>query len=1153
MRFCGNCGTHLSEARAAETQETQLDPEQQPLETLMGSDLLERFRAAGLEASGQRRNVTVLFVDLTGYTPLTEKLEPDVLYELMQKFIRVLANDVYKYDGMVDKLTGDGLMALFGAPLAYENNAERAVRSAFDMIEDTKLLSLEFREQLQGIELGVHCGINNGTVIVGGIGSNHLMNYTAIGDTVNIAHRLEEVSQAGQVLVSENIFRRVQPLFDFHKPQSMNLKGIADPVTVYEVIGPKANPGSTRGLQELGSHYIGHESEIRQIDAVLRQLVNEQQGGLILVTGEAGIGKSRLMREVQKRFSSNDLQLMEGHTLTYRKSIPYWIFQDMFRNFWQLKQFGGELRHEVLRSTIEELLPDDVDNVLPYLEYIMGMEISDERVKRTLGLLEAEQLQLRIFLAVRRILVTLSHRKPLMLVLDDLHWADESSLELMNFLVDAVNQEPILIYGISRPFEGGSVQKIRKHAEQVLTHERMLVIELKPLAIPETEQLFNSLLSMQDFPVQFRQQIVQRSAGMPLYMEEILRMLIEDNVILFDDDIWKMNKDAQVDSLGVPDTLQALILTRFDRLNLTQRHVIQAASVIGNPFSVNILEKMLPRLTRRVILDTLNYLTHHEFIEPMVYGLSRRYRFRHGLVADAIYSTLLVRERKSMHQLVAEAIESLNPDHLDDQIEMLAHHYSRSYQEDRALHYLVLAGKKAMHDFANEQARQHFVTALSMLSKVGYTTQQAYDIQTGLGDILVVIGEYPAARRHYATALEIVLEDGTAPWLQQQSSLHRRIATTFERQGDYEKALGRLQAAEMALKELSSENAVEFASIYNDIGWIHFRRGNVDQAESIMKRALDLVRDIDAQQVVASIYNRLGGIYFIKGELDQSSYYTRLSLELREQMGEVALAARSYNNLGLIAWKRGQLNDAMENFQKCFDTQKELGDIEVLIELNTNLGLLQMEFGRPQEAERYMLEAIEMAKRVGHSHHLSTCYVHLAQLYLQMDDFQRALEFGEIAAKQIERMGGSEFKIALQVHTGMAQLGLGNLEVAKHSSREALKLLRAQDENQVGLDDRAVIFQLLGKIAQAEGQNDRARYYYERGYQMLEKANRPLPAARILLVIVALLIDEKNLSEASRQLTKAELTFISHHSRFELGEVEELRARIAKTRETGSI
>ena len=1142
MRYCGNCGTPLTDFDEPATRKVK---KVGPIQKNMGTGLLERFREAGQEATGQRRNVTVLFVDLTSYTPLAESLEPDVLYEVMQKYIRVLADSVHNFDGMVDKLTGDGLMALFGAPMAYENNAERAIRAALEMQESVDLLNLEFREQLEGHELSVHMGINNGTVVVGGVGNERIMNYTAIGDTVNIAARLEEVSKAGEILVNETIFRRTQPLFEFRDPKLMKLKGIKEPLNIYQVSGYKANPGSTRGLKELGEKYVGHTKELQQISSMVSFLQSEKIGSLLLVTGEAGVGKSRMMREIQSQLDEENVTMMIGHTLTYRKSIPYWIFQDVFRNYWQLKQFGGEIRHEVMISVVEELMGKETEQILPYLEYFMGMNISDAHVANAIEHLDGEQLRLRIFLMVRKLLVKISHIKPVVLVLDDLHWADEGSLDLINFLIDAVESEPLMIYSISRPYEGGAVERIRSHAERVLSPQRSLFIDLKPLELSETNQLFEIMLSMKDFPREFRDQIIQRSAGLPLYMEEILRMLIEDNVIYFKDDIWTMNPSAKLDVIGVPETLQGLILARFDRLNLTQRQVIQSAAVIGNPFDVNVLDKMLTKYSRKEVVETLNFLTQHDFIEPQAYGLSRRYRFRHGLVSDAIYSTLLGKERKNLHQRVAEAIEELSKGRRDEQVEILAHHYSRSYQLDKALNYLVIAGKKAMRDYANEQARQHFVTALGMLTKIGYTTGQAFDIQTGLGDILVVNGEYPAARRHYSTALEIVLEDGTPEWLQQQSTLHRKIATTFERQGDYEKALARLQAAEMVLTESAQGNQTELASIYNDIGWTHFRRGNVDIAQKHLMNALEIVMDSDEYQVIASVYNRLGGIYFTKGDMDNADFYTRQSLELREKMGELALAARSYNNLGLIAWKRGRLQEAMGYFEQSFETQKELGDIEVLIELNTNLGFLQMEYGRPEQAERYILEAIEMARKVGHSHHLSTCYVHLTELYLQMSSFEKALEYREKAAQEIERIGGNEFKVTLQVQAGLANLGFGNKEEARAASKEALRLLKVYEESaQVGLDDQAGIFQLLGRIAQEEGQLDRARYYYQRGIELLQKSNRPLPAARMMVHIVEMLVVEKNTAEARKWLREAEQVFSTYRSFHELEALQELAKTI---------
>ncbi|MBN2047526.1 MAG: tetratricopeptide repeat protein [Anaerolineaceae bacterium] len=1142
MRYCGACGTLLS---------TAAPPDQSPglseqLGTMMGSDLLERFRQAGLEASGQRRNVTVLFVDLSGFTPLSESLEPDVLYELVQKFIRVLADDVYKYEGMVDKLTGDGLMALFGAPIAYENNTERAMRAALDMLEDVRRLSLQLSEELNGHELHIHVGINDGSVIVGGVGSNHLMNYTAIGDTVNIASRLESASEQDQILVSDDAYRRTAPLFNFREPQHLTLKGVSETIVVHQLVSPKASPGSTRGMRELKSQFIGRKSELTRVNRVIQNLHRKKQGGLVLVIGEAGIGKSRLMREAKSSLDEENLIIIEGTSLTYRKSIPYWIFRDALRRYLQLHQTATEEElKDRIHSVVNELLDDRAKSVLPYVEYMLSLPISDPQTARSIQYLNAEQLQLRIFLSMRQLLSAAAKIKPVLLILDDLHWADESSLDLINFLVDVARNEPILIYGISRPFEGGSVDKIRNHALNVLPKKQFTTIELQTLDPIDTNELFNTLLSLPNFPESFRAEIIQRSAGLPLYMEEIIRMLIEDEVIYYEDDQWKMNSEIDPVELGVPETLQGLILTRFDRLSITERNVIQTAAVNGNPFSVAVLKKVLNRFTSSEIDDILNRLTDRQFIYPLTNGSVRRYQFRHGLVSDAIYSTLLQRERKNLHGKVARAIESFNPTSTDDLVELLAHHYNNSAELDKALHYSIIAGQKAMHGYANEQARQHFVTALSLLTKVGYTTEQAYNIQTGLGDILVVIGEYPAARRHYSTALEIVLEDGSTHWLRQQSKLHRKIASTFERQGDYEKALGRLQAAEMALNEMSDDSPIEYSQIFNDIGWIYFRRGNMDQAEELLKKSLDLVEHTEAYDVISSIYNRLGGIYFLKGDMDLSTTYVQRSLQLREQLGEVASVARSYNNLGLIAWKRGVLDEAQKNFEKSSRLQEDLGDIEALIELNANLGLLHLDQGNMQSAENYLLEATDKAKQIGHPHHLSSVYLNLTELYLLTENWERALQHIKLAQKEAERTGGNEFSLTIQVNFGLAYLGLGKIDQAKTAVEESLTLIENTEKSQASVprDDQGRLFLLRGRIAEHEKNFEQAFNCYDEGQRIFESTDHPLQVGRMLTAKGLLRLSEDRKQEAETLFDQAEEIFTSHGARRELDYLRHVRQK----------
>jgi adenylate cyclase len=282
MRFCGNCGLRLLATGFLRTIEPFTEQESAgQLGELVGADLLDRFRQAGLEAAGQRRQVTVLFVDLSGYTNLSEQLnDSEQLYELVQRCTKMFANDVYKYDGIVDKFTGDGLMALFGAPIAHENNAELAIRAALDMQSDLEKLSTELKEQL-GSEIKAHIGLHSGSVVVGGVGSNMMMNYTAIGDVVNVASRIENAASSGVILVSDVVYRQVRTLFNFESVEPLKFKGISQPVIAHRVVGTKSKPGSVRGIEGLYAPMVGRDGELERLHQAAKAMNREKIGRFI--------------------------------------------------------------------------------------------------------------------------------------------------------------------------------------------------------------------------------------------------------------------------------------------------------------------------------------------------------------------------------------------------------------------------------------------------------------------------------------------------------------------------------------------------------------------------------------------------------------------------------------------------------------------------------------------------------------------------------------------------------------------------------------------------------------------------------------------------------------------------------------------------------
>ena len=1119
MKFCGNCGARLVQPEPPPTGPDML-PER--IGVMMGPDLRERFKKAGMEATGHRRAVTILFVDLTGFTPLSEKLESEQLYDLLQEFIAQMVDMVYRYEGMVDKLTGDGLMALFGAPISHENNAERALRAAIDMHQ--AMVGLNKKWNLgPDTELTIHIGINDGEVILGGMGgTGRLLNYTAVGDSVNLAKRLEESAEAASTFVSESVYRQMNTLFDFELLPPLSLKGKSAPVTAYRLAGPHTRPTTVRGVKGLHSRMVGRESELKQLETVVRGVEGKKQGGLVMVMGEAGIGKSRLTRELKSLIRSGPVRVLEGQTLTYRKSIPYWVFQDLMHNYLGASSSlpSGELR-ALLASRLRQVMGSSAEAALPYLENMLSLEQSDEAAQ-ALSLLDAEQLHRQISLAMRDLLTAEALLKPVLLVLEDMHWADDTSISLLMGLLEMVTRLPVVIYVISRPFEEGPLVKVRDFGRQKLPGS-FTEIALHSLEPEQSSQLLSSLLPMPQIPETLRAEIIQRSAGLPFFMEEMLRVLIEKKVIFQAEGAWQLSPAVEITGLGVPETLQNLILARFDRLDPEYRLVLQTASVIGFQFSLPVLKTVLVENLQSEMERILHSLAEREFITLRPEAGAESYSFRHALMSDAIYSTLLQRTRKELHGKIGSAIEQVYQDRLEDQVELLASHFQASPLLDKALHYLILAGQKAARRFANAQARQHFEAALGLLDTIGYSDEQYMQVHEGLGESLLITGDYQGARGHFEAVLErinlpqVAREDWSAAFSERSAMLHRKIATTFERQGDYEKALGQLSQAQQILDNAPMPAPVEQASVLNDLGWIYFRRGNPDLAESYLLEALPLVENTASYTVTASIYNRLGGIKFQKDQLNQTVEYTLKSLALREKIGDTAAMARSYNNLGLISWKAGKWSDALSYLERSFNLQVKLGDVVAMIDLHTNQGLLQLDRGETQQAENHLKQALAESQQIGHGRLIAQAYLNLTFYSVQTGDWKASLDYSRQCQARYQEIGVKDELVELYTYMGMACLGQGNIGFAEHWGQEALNLFDqlGKGKSPRRIEDQGRALRLLGDASTWRGEWAPARQYYEQSMAAYRSVNNPLEYGRSLAALAQLARNFDDLNQST--------------------------------------
>ncbi len=1132
MRFCGNCGARLSDAPAEK--KPQATPDTKDLGLLVGSDLLERFQKAGLEARGQRRNVTVLFADLSGFTSLSTRVDSEVLYTIIRRYLQMLAQDVYKYEGMVDKFTGDGLMALFGAPIAHENNAELGVLAGLDMLASMERLNQEFANEI-GAPLQVRLGLNSGVVTVGGIGSDMLFNYTAIGDTVNLAQRLEAAAEPDTLLVSQSVYATTHQLFEFITQKSLNLKGFSGSITAYKLLNPKARPGSVRGIEGLRAPMIGREQEYQQLLQALQQVESGAGGHFALISGEAGIGKSRLVSELTAAARQKGFLTLAGHSLTYRRSVPYWIFQDMLRL--TLNATAGtpplELRQR-LHSSLEDMAGPAAGSILPYLEHLLALPPSDSRQSSRIDLLDSSQLRQQIFLAVRAWLMTLAARQPLIVILEDLHWADDTTLDLISFLLASIQERPIFYISISRPFQEGSLMKMAAWAASNLK-DHYTRLELHTLSPVETQELFDRLMRISNLSASLRQRIIQQSSGIPFYLEEIIRMLMEQGVLQHQGEDWVLADNAESIVLDVPNSLQGLILARFDRTAPDQRRLLQTASAIGRMFNLAVLEHVLADVRPEELAHTLDTLVDRDFLYLENDPSALTYAFRHVIVSDAIYSTLLRRDRAELHGKIGQAIEAVFTDQLENQIEILARHYSWSNLKEKALVYLSQAGQKAARAYNTVQARAYFDEALELLLHVPHTADQIIQLNVGLANVLLLIGEYEGARQRFERALEMN-EPGRDSFGGAFSSLNRNIAVTYERQGEYEAALGFLTKAVDTLK--NGDSPIEKALALNDMGWIRFRQGQHDTAKDLLLQAMSLSEPTERYDVTASIYNRLGGVFWQKGDLAKASEYVQKSLALREEIGDVAALARSYNNLGLLNWMTGKWESALANFNRCLDLNANLGDIEGSITAHGNLGLLQLGRGEIEQARHHFEEALNRAQQIGHSYNIANSYLNFSQAYLMLGEWQKAYDYALLSLKLYTELDAREDVIILYSLLGGASLGLGSMDQAEKWATQGNELVGAETSSPAETDAVGRLVRLWGEIYLERGLPEKAEESFNKSRAIFVRLDNELEEGRTIWSLARLAAWRGDSTRARVLANEARLIFRQLGAKADLGKAE---------------
>jgi class 3 adenylate cyclase/tetratricopeptide (TPR) repeat protein len=733
-KFCEECGYQLSKLKEAPSIDYSKPESYTP------KSLADKILTTRSSIEGERKLVTVLFADVANYTAMSEKLDAEEVRQIVDGCFHILMDEIHKWEGTITQFTGDGAMALFGAPIAHEDHAQRACYSAL-LIQKAMVGYSEKVSKEHGLDFKMRIGLNSGPVVVGSIGDDLRMDYTAIGDTTNLAARVEQAAKPGEVWMSQETRNIIRGYFKEESLGEIPLKGKAQPQHLYRLISDLPDMrtrfavGLARGMTDL----VGRRPEME----ALRSAYERVKGGeakAVGVVGEAGVGKSRLVYEFQKILGADET-LLAGICVPYGRNINFLPVIDVVKACFGIVEGMSE---EEVGNRIKETAQNALAPMLPFYRNLLSLKVDDLRF----NVLDPEGRKYGTFEAVKNLLLAMSEKKPLVIFLEDVHWMDKISEEFFTYFSHCIHDHKVLMISAYRP-EGAPPWAQGTHYQR---------LGLETLGFDASTRLVRNILGGLPLDSALESKIVEKTGGNPFFVEEILRDLVDRGDLVKSGDRYICNRP--IDQLEIPNTIQGVLAARMDRLSEDLKQTMQVASVIGKDFAFRLLksimelgEELRVRLTSLVGLEIL----YEKALYPEL-----EYIFKNVLTQEVAYESLLKQRRQEIHGRIARAIEGLYADRLPEHYELLAHHYGRSGNTEKAIEYLILAGEKSNQNKAVQAAYEFFGQALKVVESAHRSLDPDKDkrIHQGLASASFDIGDISTALENYRKAMEVCQKHG---------------------------------------------------------------------------------------------------------------------------------------------------------------------------------------------------------------------------------------------------------------------------------------------------------------------------------------------------------------------------------------------------------
>lgn len=982
MRFCGHCGAATTPDSTPDVSGT--------LRSFVAQPVAERLVEAGGELPEERRLITALFADVSGFTALADRLDPEELLEVIDPVISGLSSAVGRYEGYVEKFAGDALLALFGAPVTHEDDAERALLTALEMHRELAQLC---KELPYDAELTLHCGVNSGHGIARILGSEARMDYAVLGDSVILAQRLESAAPKGETYVSDLTYRLTSHRFEFEPVGELQLKGKSEPVPAWRLL--RELPASLRVT--VVRSLVGRTRELGTVLGAIRGA--ETGTPVVLVTGEPGVGKSRLTEAAREQAEEGGARWLQTRCLSYGAGLAYWPYAELLRTTAGLDpQLSPEEARDALLAAVQ------VESALPYFARLLGLPAGDAAVAE----LEPDAFRRGLHDAYPAWLESLAHERAV-LAIEDLHWADPSSLELTAELSRRDSGGRLALYLTGRP-----------EAEQVVGDLALDVrhLRLEPLGREGVEELIRETLDGNP-PPELVPWAHARTTGNPFFVGELVRALRERHTLVAEDGVWKLAAGWAQDD--IPPTVEGLLASRIDLLPRPAADLLQTASVIGRVVRVPLLTAIRQNLDPARELEAL---LARGFLDRVADEGEETLSFHHALVQDVAYSRLLRRQRRDLHLRVAEAAEAMYGAG-DDVVDLLARHLYLGEAGTKAVDYLVRAGERARALYANEEAIVHLGRAAELVAKEPGTDARRTEISLALADLHDLVGRYEEAIRLYEGVREATSD--LRAW--------RGLAAAHRKRGEYERALA---VVDEAMRQEALAGA-DFTSLWLEQGATLSTAGHFDEAIDVLGLAL-ATAEVSGNGQASSILIPLARAELMAGKLEDARAHAVRAQESFDAGGDLRSLSSTSRLLGDIHSALGRVDEAVATLERGLELAQRTGNVEEVGGCLINLGIAEIARERWEAAAEHNRRAIVEFERIGHGTGRALGYSNLAFVHANMGDLEAAQRYCEQAI-DLSRSIGHQLVLAETTDTmALILKERGALEEAVAQAEEAARL-----------------------------------------------------------------------------------------------------------------